>query len=81
MTELNLKTNFSVYASITGTIKWFNDEKGYGMITPDGTTDDLFVHFKAIDIDGFKCLKEGQTVPFVRERGQKGDQASQVQNA
>ncbi|KAM0191682.1 hypothetical protein ACHAPA_008296 [Fusarium lateritium] len=62
----------------TGTVKWFNDEKGYGMVTPDGSTDDLFVHFKAIETAGFKALKEGQTVSFVRERGQKGDQAAQV---
>ena len=55
-----------------GTVKWFNDEKGYGFITPAGGGDDLFVHFKAIESDGFKSLKEGQTVSFVAERGQKG---------
>ena len=62
----------------TGTVKWFNDEKGYGFITPQGGGDDLFVHFKAIESDGFKSLKEGQTVSFVAERGQKGMQAAQV---
>lgn len=61
-----------------GTVKWFNDEKGYGFITPAGGGDDLFVHFKAIETDGFKSLKEGQTVSFVAERGQKGMQAAQV---
>jgi CspA family cold shock protein len=62
----------------TGTVKWFNDEKGFGFITPQGGGDDLFVHFKAIESDGFKSLKEGQTVSFVAEQGQKGMQASQV---
>jgi CspA family cold shock protein len=62
----------------TGTVKWFNDEKGFGFITPQGGGDDLFVHFKAIETDGFKSLKEGQTVSFVAEKGQKGMQAAQV---
>jgi len=62
----------------TGTVKWFNDEKGYGFITPQGGGDDLFVHFKAIEADGFKSLKEGQSVSFVAEKGQKGMQAAQV---
>lgn len=55
----------------TGTVKWFNDEKGFGFITPQGGGDDLFVHFKAIESDGFKSLKEGQTVSFVAEKGQR----------
>ncbi len=58
----------------SGTVKWFNDEKGFGFITPDGGGDDLFVHFKAIESDGFKSLKEGQKVSFVAEKGQKGMQ-------
>ncbi|MFG6203844.1 cold-shock protein [Pseudomonas retamae] len=62
----------------TGTVKWFNDEKGYGFITAQKGSGDLFVHFKAIESDGFKSLKEGQTVSFVREKGQKGDQAAEV---
>jgi CspA family cold shock protein len=64
----------------TGTVKWFNDEKGFGFITPQGGGDDLFVHFKAIESDGFgfKSLKEGQVVSFVAEKGQKGMQAAQV---
>ncbi|WDR36964.1 MULTISPECIES: cold-shock protein [Pseudomonas] len=62
----------------TGTVKWFSEEKGFGFITPAGGGDDLFVHFKAIEIDGDKTLEEGQTVSFVAERGQKGMQAAQV---
>ena len=62
----------------TGTVKWFNDEKGFGFITPQDGGDDLFVHFKAIETDGFKSLKEGQRVSFVAEQGQKGMQAAQV---
>ncbi len=61
-----------------GTVKWFNDEKGYGFITPDGGGDDLFVHFKAIESDGSKLLKEGQPVSFVAEVGVKRMQAEQV---
>ncbi|KUN07750.1 DNA-binding protein [Streptomyces yokosukanensis] len=62
----------------SGTVKFFNDEKGYGFVTPDGGGDDLFVHFKAIESDGFKSLREGQKVSFVAGRGQKGMQAEQV---
>ncbi|KIF61111.1 MULTISPECIES: cold-shock protein [Pseudomonas] len=61
-----------------GTVKWFNDEKGFGFITPKDGGPDLFVHFKAIETDGFKSLKEGQTVSYVAEPGQKGMQAAQV---
>jgi CspA family cold shock protein len=63
----------------TGTVKWFNDEKGFGFIAPEGGGDDLFVHFKAIQSDGFKSLKEGQQVSFIATRGQKGMQAEEVQ--
>ncbi|KAG5992483.1 hypothetical protein E4U52_002795 [Claviceps spartinae] len=62
----------------TGVVKWFNDEKGYGFITPADGGADLFVHFRAIEVQGFKALKEGQTVSFVAEQGQKGMQAAQV---
>ncbi|KAM0706204.1 hypothetical protein Q7P35_006753 [Cladosporium inversicolor] len=63
-----------------GTVKWFNDEKGYGFITPENGSADLFVHFRAIEKDGFKSLKEGEAVTFVAEQGQKGMQASSVRN-
>ena len=62
----------------TGVVKWFNDEKGFGYITPQ-SGDDLFVHIRAIQSDGFKSLKEGQNVSFVAGRGQKGMQAEEVQ--
>ena len=64
----------------SGVVKWFNEEKGYGFFTPQ-SGDDLFVHFKAIQADGFKTLKEGQAVTFVATRGQKGMQAEEVQIA
>ena len=62
----------------TGVVKWFNDEEGFGFITPQ-SGDGLFVHFKAIQGVGFKSLKEGQNVSFVATRGQKGMQAEEVQ--
>ncbi|ATL72462.1 cold-shock protein [Nocardia terpenica] len=64
----------------SGTVKFFNDDKGFGFIAPDGGGDDLFVHFKSIESDGFRSLKEGQRVSFVPERGQKGMQAAQVRS-
>ncbi|APB01444.1 cold-shock protein [Nocardia seriolae] len=62
----------------SGTVKWFNDEKGFGFITPDGGGNDLFVHFRAIQSGGFKSLQEGQKVSFVAVQGQKGMQADEV---
>ncbi len=62
----------------TGTVKWFNDEKGYGFITPEFGSDDLFVHFRAIQGNGFKSLKEGQKVTFIAAQGPKGMQAEEV---
>ncbi len=62
----------------TGTVKWFNDAKGFGFITPHSGPD-LFVHFRSIQGNGFKSLKEGQAVSFVAVQGQKGMQADQVQ--
>ena len=63
----------------TGTVKWFNDAKGYGFITPDDGSEDLFAHFSAINMQGFKTLKEGQKVSFLLVKGQKGMQADEVQ--
>ncbi len=63
----------------TGTVKWFNDAKGYGFITPDDGGEDLFAHFSAIIGHGFKSLKEGQKVQFEVVAGPKGKQASNIQ--
>ena len=62
----------------TGTVKWFNEEKGYGFLTQDNGGAGVFVHFRAIVADGFKVLKEGQKVSFEVEQGQKGLQAANV---
>ena len=65
----------------TGTVKWFNDSKGYGFITPDEGGEDLFAHFSAIEMEGYKSLKEGQRVTFEVTDGQKGKQASRIRKA
>ncbi|EGQ9764897.1 cold-shock protein [Vibrio alginolyticus] len=62
----------------TGLVKWFNESKGFGFITPDNGGSDLFVHFKSIVSDGFKTLSEGQKFSFVVEQGNKGPQADNV---
>lgn len=64
-----------------GTVKWFNAEKGYGFITPDAGGADLFVHFSAIQVDGYRTLEEGQAVEFELGQGAKGPQADQVRPA
>ena len=64
-----------------GTVKWFNDSKGFGFITPDDGGDDLFAHFSAIIESGYKSLKEGQRVSFEVTDGAKGKQASNIQKA
>ena len=63
----------------TGTVKWFSNDKGYGFITPDDGSKDLFVHFSNIIGSGFKTLKEGQAVTFTEGSGQKGPQAENVE--
>ncbi|KAE9658635.1 cold-shock protein [Pseudomonas fluorescens] len=62
----------------TGTVKWFNAEKGFGFITPDDKSADLFVHYSAITGEGFKTLEEGQKVEFEVSQGQKGPQAANI---
>ena len=61
-----------------GTVKWFSDQKGYGFITPEEGSKDLFVHHSSIQGEGFKSLQEGQSVEFEMTEGQKGPQASNV---
>jgi cold shock protein len=63
---------------ITGVVKWFNNAKGYGFVQPDGRDEDVFVHFSAIDMDGYKTLREGQKVQFEISQGPKGLHAANV---
>src|SRR5437868_6408773 len=65
----------------TGTVKWFNDAKGYGFITPDGGGKDVFVHHTAIQMEGFRSLAEGQKVEYEVTEGPKGPQAANVRKA
>jgi len=65
-------------AKSTGTVKWFNDAKGFGFITPDDGGEDLFAHFSSIQMNGFKTLKEGQKVAFEIIQGPKGKQALNI---
>ena len=62
-----------------GVVKWFNESKGYGFITPDDGGKDLFVHFSAINAEGYKVLQEGDRVSFEQEQGPKGPQAVKVE--
>ncbi|RQW64674.1 transcription antiterminator/RNA stability regulator CspE [Vibrio viridaestus] len=62
----------------TGSVKWFNETKGFGFITPDNGSADLFVHFNSIVSEGFKTLLEGQKVSFTVEQGKKGPNATNI---
>ncbi len=64
---------------VQGTVKWFNAEKGFGFITPDGGGPDVFVHHSAIQVNGYRTLDENQRVTFEITQGAKGPQAEQVQ--
>lgn len=64
-----------------GTVKWFNNAKGFGFILPDDGGDDLFAHYSAIEMDGYRTLKAGQTVHFEVEKGEKGLHASHIKPA
>jgi cold shock protein len=65
----------------TGTVKWFNDDKGFGFVTPEGGGQDLFVHHTGIAGSGFKSLQEGARVSYDEEQGDKGPKAVNVQPA
>lgn len=65
--------------STEGIVKWFDDKKGYGFIEPDEANEDVFVHYSAVLMDGFKTLEEGQRVSFEVQRGEKGLKASNVE--
>ena len=64
----------------TGTVKWFSDQKGYGFITPEDGSKDLFVHYSNIDMDGFKTLRDGQKVEFEAAEGRRGTEAMNVRS-
>jgi CspA family cold shock protein len=79
--EYNLEDVVAGGAGImaTGTVKWFNNAKGYGFVTPDEGEQDVFIHFSAIEMDGYKTLKEGQKIQFEINEGPKGLHAANVQ--
>jgi len=69
-----------IFSMSTGTVKWFNGDKGFGFITPDDGSKDLFVHHSEIQMSGFKSLDEGQKVEYVVGQGQKGPCANNVKS-
>ena len=83
-TELNRSNNVppdrqSTAVLVTGTVKWFSNSKGYGFISTDDSSADIFVHFSAISTDGYRSLKKGQKVRFELGAGPKGNYASNIQ--
>lgn len=76
MTEVSSNSN-----RVTGTVKLFNDTKGFGFVTPEGSNEDLFIHFSSIQMEGFKTLKENQKISFEITEGPKGKQAINIQPA
>ncbi|TCF98388.1 cold-shock protein [Paraburkholderia strydomiana] len=80
MTASNTTRLFGRFSkTATGTVKWFNDAKGFEVTTPDDGGEDLFVHFSEVQGSGFKSLQEGQKVSFEVKQGPKGKQASNIQ--
>ncbi len=71
----------AVQSMPSGTVKWFNAEKGFGFITPDDGSQDLFAHYSAIEAQGYRSLEEGQRVTFEVTQGQKGPQAAAIKLA
>lgn len=62
----------------TGVVKWFNESRGYGFITPNSGGDDVFAHYSSIEMDGYRTLREGQRVEFMLEQGPKGPEAWRI---
>jgi CspA family cold shock protein len=79
--KLSAKLKGGQKGGATGIVKWFNERKGFGFITPDDGTEELFVHFSQIKIDGYKTLKDKQKVTFDIIEGKKGKQATNIQPA
>ncbi|AXW87321.1 cold-shock protein [Lonsdalea britannica] len=75
---LSFMLKVSLMSKITGSVKWFNESKGFGFITPEDGSKDVFVHFSAIQSNGFKTLAEGQRVEFEITSGAKGPSAANV---